>query len=392
MSQTYSLVNPYNNEPIGEYEYTSWEQVEQKLALLKSGHQTQRDTAAFERANVLLKLSELLKANSEELAQLITRETGKTISDSRVEMMRAVNATIACSEEARQITGEALDSDAYAAMGKKIGIVCWRPLGTIFCITPFNFPINIAIHKIGPAYAAGNSVLFKPGPQNTATAQRLVELCYEAGMPENVLQFCMPEMKELDRLNGHSDVNAINFTGGTAAANAIAAAAGYKNLICFSGNRRGKDDETGLNNCVKGLKQLMPLAEKHGVILVMELLNSKINHKDYQCDKTAWGVELCKRLGSENFKLLYDIYHMQIDEGDVIHTIKENRKKETIFDHIQQMNRVANIVKKAMIFENSELPALLSSDNPELDDTSSFHDEEYDEPYYNEEEDDFYQE
>ncbi|RZL58828.1 MAG: hydroxypyruvate isomerase [Pedobacter sp.] len=106
----------------------------------------------------------------------------------------------------------------------------------------------------------------------------------------------------------------------------LVAAAGYKNLICFSGNRRGKDDETGLNNCVKGLKQLMPLAEKHGVILVMELLNSKINHKDYQCDKTAWGVELCKRLGSENFKLLYDIYHMQIDEGDVIHTIKENHQ------------------------------------------------------------------
>jgi len=106
----------------------------------------------------------------------------------------------------------------------------------------------------------------------------------------------------------------------------LVAAAGYKNLICFSGNRRGKDDETGWNNCVKGLKQLMPLAEKHGVILVMELLNSKINHKDYQCDKTSWGVELCKRLGSENFKLLYDIYHMQIDEGDVIHTIKDNHQ------------------------------------------------------------------
>ncbi|KLT65905.1 hydroxypyruvate isomerase family protein [Pedobacter sp. BMA] len=106
----------------------------------------------------------------------------------------------------------------------------------------------------------------------------------------------------------------------------LIAQAGYKNLICFSGNRRGKDDETGWNNCVEGLKQLMPLAEKHGVVLVMELLNSKINHKDYQCDKTAWGVELCKRLGSENFKLLYDIYHMQIDEGDVIRTIKENHQ------------------------------------------------------------------
>jgi len=102
----------------------------------------------------------------------------------------------------------------------------------------------------------------------------------------------------------------------------LVAAAGYKNLICFSGSRRGKDDETGLKNCVEGLKQVLPLAEKHNVVLVMELLNSKINHKDYQCDHTAWGAELAKRLGSENFKLLYDIYHMQIDEGDVINNIK----------------------------------------------------------------------
>ncbi|CAM4142874.1 hydroxypyruvate isomerase [Pedobacter westerhofensis] len=102
----------------------------------------------------------------------------------------------------------------------------------------------------------------------------------------------------------------------------LVAAAGYKNLICFSGNRRGKDDETGLKNCVEGLKQLIPLAEKHNVVLVMELLNSKVNHKDYQCDHTAWGAELAKRLGSENFKLLYDIYHMQLDEGDVIRTIQ----------------------------------------------------------------------
>jgi Hydroxypyruvate isomerase len=104
------------------------------------------------------------------------------------------------------------------------------------------------------------------------------------------------------------------------------AAAGYKNLICFSGNRRGIDDETGWNNCAEGLKQIMGLAEKHKVMIVMELLNSKVNHKDYQCDKTAWGVELVKRVGSDNFKLLYDIYHMQIDEGDVIRTIKDNHQ------------------------------------------------------------------
>ncbi|TBR42470.1 aldehyde dehydrogenase family protein [Marinomonas agarivorans] len=231
MSQTYSLVNPYNGEPLGSYEYTSWAQIEEKLALLKQGQRTQRQLAAFQRADVLAKLAVLLKENSEKLAQLITQETGKTISDSRVEMVRAVNATIASSEEARQISGETLDSDAYANAGGKIGVVCWRPLGTIFCVTPFNFPINIAMHKIGPAYAAGNSILFKPGPQNTASSLLLVDLCYQAGIPKDVLQFCMPPLADLDKLNGHPDVNAINFTGGTAAANAIAAAAGYKKLL-----------------------------------------------------------------------------------------------------------------------------------------------------------------
>lgn len=106
----------------------------------------------------------------------------------------------------------------------------------------------------------------------------------------------------------------------------LVAKAGYKNLICFSGNKRSKTDEEGWNNCVLGLQKLIPLAEKHQVTLVMELLNSKIDHKDYQCDKTSWGVELAKRINSENFKLLYDIYHMQIDEGDVIRTIRENHK------------------------------------------------------------------
>jgi len=100
--------------------------------------------------------------------------------------------------------------------------------------------------------------------------------------------------------------------------------AGYTDVICFSGSRRGMDDETGWNNCVKGLQQILPLAEKNGITVQMELLNSKLNHKDYMCDRTPWGVELCKRLGSPNFKLLYDIYHMQIDEGDVIQTIRDN--------------------------------------------------------------------
>src|SRR6266404_1821032 len=101
---------------------------------------------------------------------------------------------------------------------------------------------------------------------------------------------------------------------------------GAPNVICFSGNRAGMDDAKGLENCALGLKRITPIAEKHKVTVCMELLNSKRTHKDYMCDHTAWGIELVKRVGSERFKLLYDIFHMQIMEGDMCDTIRENHQ------------------------------------------------------------------
>jgi hydroxypyruvate isomerase len=136
----------------------------------------------------------------------------------------------------------------------------------------------------------------------------------------------------------------------------LVAAAGYKNLICFSGNKNGMDDETGLKNAAAGLKQIMALAEKKGVIIQMELFNSKVDHKDYMCDNTAWGVELCKRIGSSNFKLLYDIYHMQINEGDVIRTLSNNH------EYIGHYH-TAGVPGRHEIDENQELfyPAIMKA-------------------------------
>jgi hydroxypyruvate isomerase len=102
------------------------------------------------------------------------------------------------------------------------------------------------------------------------------------------------------------------------------AEAGYPNVICFSGNRQKQSDEDGLKICTEGVKKVIGQFEKKGVTLCMELLNSKVNHPDYQCDHSDWGIELVKRVGSERFKLLYDIYHMQIMEGDVIATITKH--------------------------------------------------------------------
>ena len=106
----------------------------------------------------------------------------------------------------------------------------------------------------------------------------------------------------------------------------LVADAGYRNLICFSGNKRGVSPEEGLKHAVNGLKRVIGHAEKRGVILQMELFNSKVDHPDYFADNSAWGIALCQQLGSANFKLLYDIYHMQISEGDIIRTIQDNHE------------------------------------------------------------------
>lgn len=136
----------------------------------------------------------------------------------------------------------------------------------------------------------------------------------------------------------------------------LVADAGYTNLICFSGNKDGMDDETGLKNSVEALQIILGKAEKRGVVIQMELFNSKINHPDYMCDNTTWGIELCKRLDSPNFKLLYDIYHMQISEGDIIRTIQDHHQ---YFGHYH----TAGVPGRNEIDETQELfyPAIMKA-------------------------------
>lgn len=128
----------------------------------------------------------------------------------------------------------------------------------------------------------------------------------------------------------------------------LVAKAGYKNLICFSGNARGTSKEQGLKNAVAGLKRIMPYAEEKGVIIQMELFNSRIDHPDCMADSSQWGVALCKALGSPNFKLLFDIYHMQVNEGDIIRTIKDNHQ---YFGHYH----TAGVPGRHEIGDNQEL-------------------------------------
>ena len=151
------------------------------------------------------------------------------------------------------------------------------------------------------------------GPKDWPTLQKhgiYSSMCYTAG--DNNLYNGLDNTKFHDKLiQEYLDVIP------------IMAKAGYKNLICFSGTRNGMDDETGMKNCKDALEKVLPFAEKNGVTMIMELLNSKIDHKDYMCNHVEWGAELCRRVSSDNFKLLFDIYHMQIQEGDIIRNIRD---------------------------------------------------------------------
>jgi hydroxypyruvate isomerase len=129
---------------------------------------------------------------------------------------------------------------------------------------------------------------------------------------------------------------------------ATAAVKGHS-VIALSGNRRGMSDAEGLDNCVAFLNRVKAHAEDKGVYIIMELLNSKVNHPDYMCDHTAWGVELVKRVGSPRVKLLYDIYHMQIMEGDVIRTMREN------IQHIAHLHTAGNPGRYQFDLDSQEL-------------------------------------
>lgn len=149
--------------------------------------------------------------------------------------------------------------------------------------------------------------------------------------------------KGLNRKENHAECLALIRKGIEANAEA-----GFPNVICFSGNRDGMADDEGMKNCAEALKQIVGFAEEKKITICMELLNSKVNHKDYMCDRSPWGIGLVKMVGSPRFKLLYDIYHMQIMEGDVIATI---RRDNQYFGHYH----TGGVPGRAEIDETQEL-------------------------------------
>ena len=216
--------------------------------------------------------------------------------------------------------------------------------GLIRPTTSFGAPATRALSEIGAAGSAGRLKLSASRwPWGKFTLDQMCQMCRDLGMqgidllepddwkvPPRFGLVCSmgyatvphPEARLTDGFNRAE--NHAWLIPAYQRAIPLAAAARVPNVICFSGSRKGQSDAEGLEVCARGIAPLVPLAEQHGVTLCMELLNSKVDHPDYQCDHTTWGVALAKKINSPRFKLLYDIYHMQIMEGDVVRTVTDN--------------------------------------------------------------------
>lgn len=224
------VVDKFTGEEIAVLPQLTAEQALDALDIAQSATATAAALPRHRRAAILDGAAMLLRERSESVSQLIVSEAGKTIRQARKEVSRAVNTLLLSAAEARRNAGEVIPFDSFPGDENRLGWYSREPLGLIVAITPYNDALNLVAHKLGPALAGGNAVLLKPSQQTPLTAQLLVDLLYESGLPENVITVVRGNRQVAQALVRARNVRMVSFTGGFSTGQAIAASAGIKKL------------------------------------------------------------------------------------------------------------------------------------------------------------------
>ncbi len=252
-SRTVEVLNPYNHQVVGMTYHASLEDVEAAMAAAAAGFEEIRQLPAFRRAEMLRRISEGLNGRKEEVARMITLESGKPITDARVEVNRAVNTFQVASEEAKRLGGEVLPLDLMPGSERRTGITRRVPIGPIVGISPFNFPLNLPAHKIAPALASGNSIILKPAPKTPLTALLLGEIIASAGVPEGAVNIFLCENSEAEKMVTDPRIKMLSFTGSAAVGWHLKERASKKRVILELGGNAGVIVHTGadIDFCVQ---------------------------------------------------------------------------------------------------------------------------------------------
>ncbi len=229
--QTMDVLNPFNQQAIGQVSCADNSHVTLAVSAAKKAFEKNRHQASCQRAKVLRGAANLMAERIDEFAATIAAETGKPITAAHKEVTRCINTINLSAEEATRLTGETVKFDSFEGGENRIGYYEHVPLGVIAAITPFNDPLNLAAHKLGPALAAGNSVILKPSQQAPLSAIKLVEVLLESGLPEGQVNVLTGYARDFAQaLVSHKDVAMVTYTGGEVSGEIIAKNAGIKKL------------------------------------------------------------------------------------------------------------------------------------------------------------------
>lgn len=224
------VFNPYSGEEVGSVSNCTKKDVLFAVETAKKAKIKAKNMTPYERYEILFAIYEEIKRRKKEIAKLITMESGKTIRESRTEVERSLQTILFSAEEAKRINGEFLSTDITPLYTGKYAITLREPVGVVAAICPFNFPLNLLLHKVGPAIAGGNTVVVKPATQTPLTAYELGKLFIEVGAPSGLINIVSGKGGVVGDALVRSDVNMISFTGSVEVGKAIASAAGMKKL------------------------------------------------------------------------------------------------------------------------------------------------------------------
>ncbi|MED4594263.1 aldehyde dehydrogenase family protein [Bacillus safensis] len=251
------IINPYSGERIGTSYLASSEDIEQALSSAQHAKKQIAGISAIERSKLLTKAATLLDEQKDHFAKLISLELGKPLKNTRDEVSRSIETLAQSAEEANRLIGETIPGNVSSRGQGAMAMTFKVPVGVVLAITPFNAPLNLICHKVGPAFAGGNVIILKPAPQTSAVATAFVELLLEAGFPEAGLQLVIGGVDAGKQLVTDERTNLISFTGGAAGGEHITTSAGLKKVLLELGGNGGTivhhdaDIEQAASMCAK---------------------------------------------------------------------------------------------------------------------------------------------
>jgi len=248
-----ATANPFDGTLLGMQALAEAKEADDAVVRGLQGYAETRDLSSFQKAEILVGIAEAIQSRREHLAELITKEVGKSIQFSKVEVDRAVTTFRLSAEEAKRIGGETLPLDLAPSSSGRFGVVRRFPIGIVLAVCPFNYPLNLAAHKIGPAIAAGNAVVFKPAPQAPNTALELTRIIEASGYPAEALSTLPCANDIAERLVTDDRIAMLSFTGSAAVGWRLKSLAGKKKVLLELGGNAGAiiDESADLDDAVR---------------------------------------------------------------------------------------------------------------------------------------------